>query len=161
MYFLYQVCGKSFVVRSKLLRHERIHLKDKLFKCKQCDYQTSRTDRMKLHIESHGIKFKKKKFNLPNGEEEKSQIDYHQMYERVQPSEQSAETAHGNSFNISGVSEGGIKMDALTLAANASMIVDTFTTVRLDQLGSASVASLEEMQAAAFQNYESQDVVLS
>ena len=86
---VFQVCGKSFVVRSKLLRHEKIHLEQKLFKCKSCDYQTSRTDRMKLHIQSHGAHLRKKsgvKFPKVQFDEE---FDYSQMYEKVEPTSNS------------------------------------------------------------------------
>ena len=76
-------------MRSKLIRHEKIHLEEKLFKCKSCDYQTSRTDRMKLHIQSHGGHLRRKsgvKFpKMPDDED----FDYHQMYEKLEPSSNS------------------------------------------------------------------------
>ena len=77
------------MVRSKLLRHEKIHLEQKLFKCKSCDYQTSRTDRMKLHIQSHGAHLRRKagvKYPKVQFDED---FDYSQMYEKVEPTSSS------------------------------------------------------------------------
>lgn len=155
----FQVCGKSFVVRGKLLRHERIHMKDKLFKCKQCDYQTSRTDRMKLHIESHGIKFPKKKFNVPNVEESEKDdgIDFHQFYEKIQSSTESSrsESQTVATFSLST----SIPMDVISFAASTSMIVDNYSsTIRLplDPLSAAAAeANIDELQTATnFQTFE-------
>ena len=149
------MCGKSFVVRGKLLRHERIHLKEKLYKCKQCDYQTSRTDRMKLHIESHGIKFKKKTYNRPLAEEvEKSEIDFHQFFEKV--------NSDGSS-QLQGFTEQSIvtladmkPIDAISLAATASMIVDSYTPPRLmiDPISGEAVTSIEDTLATFQQGFE-------
>ncbi|XP_052820659.1 zinc finger and BTB domain-containing protein 41-like isoform X2 [Mya arenaria] len=171
-----QVCGKSFVVRGKLLRHERIHLKDKLYKCKQCDYQTSRTDRMKLHIESHGIKFRRKKFNIPKVEEDELSegIDYHQFYERIQQSDakllqQDSDTNVG-SYTVSSIpfmTMTDLKVnDVISLAASTTILTDTFPSSRLpmDPLSAAAAAanidgnahgldyshSYERLQAASF-----------
>ena len=98
-----QVCGKAFVVRSKLIRHEKIHLEQKLFKCKSCDYQTSRTDRMKLHIQSHGGHLRRKsgaKFPKMLNDED---FDFHQCYEKIEPS--------SNSFYSKSLSESPEKTD--------------------------------------------------
>lgn len=164
-----QVCGKSFVVRGKLLRHERIHLKEKLYKCKQCDYQTSRTDRMKLHIESHGIKFPKKKFNEPNFDEEdhSESIDFHHFYEKIQGTEVvPAQTQNVNTFTLSSsipyLSVTDIKpMDVISFAASSSMIVDSYNAtagrIPLDPLSAAAaVANIDELQTATnfAQNFE-------
>ena len=35
------------------MRHERIHLDDKPFKCEQCDYASSRRDKLKEHYTRH------------------------------------------------------------------------------------------------------------
>lgn len=35
------------------VRHERIHLDDKPFKCEQCDYASSRRDKLKEHYSRH------------------------------------------------------------------------------------------------------------
>ncbi|XP_053379198.1 uncharacterized protein LOC128548435 [Mercenaria mercenaria] len=160
-----QVCGKSFVVRGKLLRHERIHLKEKLFKCKQCEYQTSRTDRMKLHIESHGIKLKKKnKNNMASGYDYDSEpdIDFHQLYEKVHheedpglPTQVSVPSASQIS-SMPYLSMAEIKpMDVISFAASSSMIMDNYNTARLsiDPLSTAAaVASIDDIQGtAAFQ----------
>ena len=74
------------MVRSKLLRHEKIHLEQKLFKCKSCDYQTSRKDRMKLHIQSHGAHLRRKGGMKHPKVQFDEDFDYSQMYEKVEPS---------------------------------------------------------------------------
>jgi len=150
-------------VRGKLLRHERIHLKDKLYKCKQCDYQTSRTDRMKLHIESHGIKFPKKKYNTPDcdDEEKGDGVDFHQFYERIQGNEsvvidsQNLNSSFSLNTSIPYLSMADIKpMDVISFAASTSMIVDTcnystVTRLPLDPLSAAAtVANIDELQTA-------------
>ncbi len=43
------VCGRAFVEKSHLVRHERIHLEDKPFKCTLCDYSSTRRDKLKEH----------------------------------------------------------------------------------------------------------------
>lgn len=157
-----QVCGKSFVVRGKLLRHERIHLKEKLFKCKQCEYQTSRTDRMKLHIESHGIKLKKKnRNNMASGYDYDSEpdIDYHQFYEKVHTEEDSglptqvSVASASQMSNMPFLSISDMKpMDVISFAASSSMIMDNYNTARLtiDPLSTAAaVASIEDIQGAS------------
>jgi hypothetical protein len=46
-------CGRGFLEKSHLVRHERIHLEDKPFKCAQCDYASSRRDKLKEHFNRH------------------------------------------------------------------------------------------------------------
>lgn len=49
-------CGKAFMERSHLIRHERIHSGDKPFKCDRCNYTTGRSDKLKLHLKKHESK---------------------------------------------------------------------------------------------------------
>uniref|UniRef100_A0A915D076 Uncharacterized protein n=1 Tax=Ditylenchus dipsaci TaxID=166011 RepID=A0A915D076_9BILA len=48
-----RTCHRSFIEKSHLVRHERIHLVDKPFKCDSCDYASSRRDKLKEHILKH------------------------------------------------------------------------------------------------------------
>ncbi|EGT41841.1 hypothetical protein CAEBREN_26023 [Caenorhabditis brenneri] len=50
---LCKVCGRGFIEKSHLVRHERIHLEEKPFKCDQCEYASSRRDKLKEHIIKH------------------------------------------------------------------------------------------------------------
>jgi len=45
-----RTCSRSFIEKSHLVRHERIHLVEKPFKCDDCDYASSRRDKLKEHI---------------------------------------------------------------------------------------------------------------
>ena len=47
------VCGRGFVEKSHLVRHERIHLEEKPFQCDQCDYSSTRRDKLKEHLAKH------------------------------------------------------------------------------------------------------------
>jgi uncharacterized Zn-finger protein len=46
-------CGRGFIERSHLIRHELIHLQEKPFKCESCDYSSTRRDKLKEHIQKH------------------------------------------------------------------------------------------------------------
>lgn len=46
-------CNKAFIEKSHLVRHKRIHLDDKPYKCGQCEYGTTRVDKLKEHIDKH------------------------------------------------------------------------------------------------------------
>ncbi|CAB3409951.1 unnamed protein product [Caenorhabditis bovis] len=48
-----KICGRGFIEKSHLVRHERIHLEDKPFKCDTCEYASSRRDKLKEHILKH------------------------------------------------------------------------------------------------------------
>jgi uncharacterized Zn-finger protein len=45
-----RTCHRSFIEKSHLVRHERIHLEEKPFKCQNCEYASSRRDKLKEHI---------------------------------------------------------------------------------------------------------------
>ena len=47
-----QECGKSFIEKSHLVRHEKIHSDQKL-KCEECEYTTTRNDKLKDHVSRH------------------------------------------------------------------------------------------------------------
>lgn len=116
---------------------------------------------MKLHIESHGIKFPKKKFNVPSVEEEEQTdiIDFHQFYEKIQSTESSQTQQNLSTFTLSSsipyLSVSDIKpMDVISFAASSSMIVDSYnpTAARLslDPLSAAAaVANIDELQTAS------------
>jgi hypothetical protein len=46
-------CGRAFVEKSHLVRHERIHRDDKPFKCTLCEYSSTRRDKLKEHMSKH------------------------------------------------------------------------------------------------------------
>lgn len=47
-----ETCGKTFIERSHLVRHEKLHLDSRLV-CDKCDYVTPRKDKLKDHIKKH------------------------------------------------------------------------------------------------------------
>jgi hypothetical protein len=121
---------------------------------------------MKLHIESHGIKLKKKsKNNMASGYDYDSEpdIDFHQLYEKVHhegedqglPTQVSVPSA-GQISNMPFLSMSEIKpMDVISFAASSSMIMDNYNSARLsiDPLSTvAAVASIDDIQGtSAFQ----------
>ena len=46
-------CGRAFVEKGHLVRHERIHLESKPFACQQCDYSSTRRDKLKEHMNKY------------------------------------------------------------------------------------------------------------
>lgn len=123
---------------------------------------------MKLHIESHGIKLKRKNKNNMNAGfdyDSEPEIDFHQLYEKVQPEDdpglptQVSLSSSNQMSNIPYLSIAEIKpMDVISFAASSSMIMDNYNTTRLsiDHLNPATVACIDDIQAAATyqQNFE-------
>ncbi len=50
------ICGRRFLEKSHLVRHERIHFNERPFKCDECDYASTRRDKLKEHkTRHHGV----------------------------------------------------------------------------------------------------------
>ncbi|XP_060586186.1 GDNF-inducible zinc finger protein 1-like isoform X2 [Ruditapes philippinarum] len=47
-----EVCGKTFIERSHLKRHEKLHTDNRL-QCEKCEYTTTRKDKLKDHMKRH------------------------------------------------------------------------------------------------------------
>ena len=47
-----EVCGKTFIERSHLKRHEKLHTDSRL-QCEKCEYTTTRKDKLKDHMKRH------------------------------------------------------------------------------------------------------------
>jgi uncharacterized Zn-finger protein len=47
------ICGRRFLEKSHLVRHERIHFNERPFKCEECDYASTRRDKLKEHKTRH------------------------------------------------------------------------------------------------------------
>ncbi|KAH3819565.1 zinc finger protein 761-like [Dreissena polymorpha] len=47
-----EICSKSFIERSHLLRHQKLHTNERI-NCEQCDYSTTRKDKLKEHMRKH------------------------------------------------------------------------------------------------------------
>ena len=51
--FVCSICGKAFAGRKHMQRHEKIHDDLKPVSCEECDYRTTRKDKLRDHIKRH------------------------------------------------------------------------------------------------------------
>lgn len=47
-----EICGKTFIEKSHLVRHEKLHTDSRL-QCDKCEYNTTRKDKLKDHMKKH------------------------------------------------------------------------------------------------------------
>jgi len=122
------MCGRAFVEKSHLVRHERIHLDDKPFKCGECEYSSTRRDKLKEHaLKYHSpestvkIPFKPRKprrqsFSpnaFPGMSQEQAEAQMQQAHITIQPttpdqgnvSRSLAPYSHYTLTNLSGASQ--------------------------------------------------------
>ncbi|VDK57368.1 unnamed protein product [Anisakis simplex] len=109
-----KICNRSFIEKSHLVRHERIHLEDKPFKCDNCDYASSRRDKLKEHIQKHHS-------NNANGKQ------HRRRYRRAKQLAQLAAAANAAAHNkvLSQQSTSTATAASAQPSSNANMVTDS------------------------------------